>query len=579
MRDPFACYREVISYRRFSSAGQATGASEDRQLDTATAWAAQHGITLSTLSSTDRGLSGFHGDHLSDGAFGKLLAGLESGAIATPALLLVEATDRFGRLPSTEALQLLLGRLFANGADLFVIDKGLHVTRERFNADLGIQVQLLAEFHGAHQFSARLSARMLDAHRRGRESIAAGQAVRTGWAPHWITLTEDGTWALNSYAATVLRLVELLEAGHGQTITAQRLTAEGHLTPRGRAWTPGTISHIAYSPAIAGGRILQRRTGEVVWGYWPAVIERPRREALLQRLARRDPASGLHGQQDQRLWVGQGLTCCAACGRPVGVRTASCRVDGVKTKLAYIRCRGRIYRKCDQPAVRLPLAQASLLTRLSSHQLRGLFPSTSPTTITKLRSDETQAQQALQEARAMVTVADAELTRAMAAEPGLVTVLARHVAAAEQRVVVLESEALQKTHARQEAESSEAGAGVAELQRLIGELFRAFALGEDTVADRKLVHQQLQALDLRITVDAAGERLGLSIGAGPIDWQPLTGLATAALQAGETDRVYGQLQQGDIRRDEAGLWLRLEGQWALLEEVPVSTNAPSGTPG
>ena len=575
MPHDYTAYREVIAYSRFSTPEQAAGASTARQSDAATRWATEHGITLSSRSCLDSGLSGYHGDHLSSGAFGRLLDGLRGGTIPTPALLLVEAADRFGRLPSITTLQLLFGRLFDHGCDLLLLDRGLLVTADRFNADLGLQVSLLAELHAAHAYSTRLSARLLDAHQRGREAIAAGQAVRTGWAPRWITLTPDGTWVLNEYAGTVLRLVELLEAGHGQTITAQRLTAEGHRTPRGRAWTPGTISHIAYSPAIAGGRILQRRTGAVVWGYWPAVIERPRREALLQRLAGRDPASGLHGQQGQRLWIGQGLTRCAACGRPVGVRTASCLVEGVKVKHVYVRCRGRIDGKCDQPAIRLQAAQAALLTRLRLDSLQGLFPS-STTDPEPLQTKAAALMVEVREAKAMLAVLEHELERAAATEPAIVPVLARQVVKAEGRIEQLEQQHQLAVHAVEAAASDRLSEAAGELAGQVEALWGAFARGEDTVADRKALHLQLQALDLRICLDAGGERLGLSIGPeGLVEWQPLTGLALGELAAGRTDRRYGQLQEGDIHRDEAGgLWLQLQGadgpQWALVEDVSTT---------
>ncbi len=547
MAEDFSRYREVISYARFSTPGQSQGASTARQADAAARFVAQHHLTLSPRSCRDAGLSGYHGDHLTSGEFGALLDGLQSGAIATPALVLVEAADRFGRLPSIEALKILFDRLFAAGADLYLLDRNLLVTADRFNRDLGTQITLLAEIHAAHAYSARLSQRMLDAHQRGREAIATGAAVRIGWAPHWLRYDDStATWQLTDYAAVIAKLLTLLESGLGQLRTAAALNDAGIPTPRGKRWTPGAIAHIAYSPAVAGGRETKRRTGEVIWDYWPAVWPRPRWEALKQQMQQRDGADGGHGKQGQTIWVGQGITKCL-CGAVIGARTASCVVKGERITHQYLRCRGRLSNACDQPAMRLRLATAHLLTRLQPDALAALFAKPDQTdTITTLQQQTAASQQRLTEARAMLAVLEDEISTAAKTEPALVPVLARQVVKAEAEIEQLDTEHQQQLHQLAQATIDTQADQCAATADAAQQLLQTFARGEDTAEQRKAVNTQLRKAGIQIHLDSAGERMGLVVGDGAVQWMPVHAGAALALTEGAVETTYANASASNL---------------------------------
>ena len=547
MTEDFSRYRVVISYSRFSTPEQSQGASTARQSDAAAAFATRHHLTLSPRSCLDAGLSGYHGDHLLSGAFGALLDSLRDGTIATPALVLVEAADRFGRLPSIDALRVLFDRLFEAGADLYLLDRNLLVTADRFNRDLGTQITLLAEIHAAHAYSARLSQRLLDAHQRGREAIAAGKPARLGWAPRWIDHDPTtGTWILNDYAAVVDQLLSLLESGLGQLRTAAALNDQRTPSPRGKRWTPGSISHIAYSPTVAGGRETRRRAGDVSWGYYPAVWERPRWEALKQQMQRRDGADGGHGKQGQMLWIGQGITSCI-CGAVLGARTASCIVKGEHITHQYLRCRGRLTRDCTQPALRLRLATAHLLTRLSAADLGSLFARTDPTNRhDQLQQQAAASQQQLHEARAMLAVLEAELSKAAASEPALVSVLARQVVKAEAEIEQLDTTHQQLLHHIEQSQAAVSSDRVSELSTAASELLSSFATDTDTPEQRHAINKLLRRLDVRVTVDGAQQRLGLVVGEGAVQWMPVSRLAHVALAEGAVEAVYADSEVSNL---------------------------------
>ena len=535
-------YLEFIPYSRYSSRLQAKGTSEERQHDAAAAFAAEHGITLSERR-IDRGKSGFHGANLeSDGALRQIINGVADGTIPTPCLLLVEQQDRFGRLPSTQALNTLFADLLDKGCDLFHLGRQSLYSSELVNRDFGSLVTLAAEIHSAHQHSALLSKRSKVAHAKSRQRIAAGEAgIRPNWAPRWIDWdAQAGEWKLNSYSATVVRLVELLESGKGQITTAKALDTEGHLTPRDKKWTPGSVSHVVYSPTICGGRPLARRTGETAWDVFPAVISRPRWEALKARLAQRDFAAGAHGPQDQMRWFGQALTFCT-CGRAVGFRCCSCVVKGERVKREYLRCRGRVKAgQCDQPAVRLEAIQFHVLSRLQGKHLAQLFPEKGDGEVQRLREDVEQLRKAVDEHRAMAAAAEQQINRMLAAgDSDAVSIVARQVKLAEDQAVTAEQQLMAARGRLEALESHSSEALRKEVQGAVRGLLKVYADGADTAEDRKELNGLLYRLGVRIVVDGQRNRVGMAVGEEEVDWQPLSpGLASSLVAKGATGQRY-----------------------------------------
>jgi hypothetical protein len=581
---PFDDYRTVLAYRRWSSRAQRGNSSSGRQGGAAEQFAATHGLTLSPLSCADDGVSGFSGKNVEAGALGQLLEAVAAGAVATPALLLIEAQDRFGRRPPVETLQRIFGQCLGAGLDLFLLDRGLHVTAAAVNSDVSVLIRLVLEIDAAHRFSERLSRRMLHAHQAGREKIAAGRIARVGWAPEWIDAIDNTGaviprdagkdakqqavgWRLNHHAETVLRIVELAEQGLGQVAIANDLNAH-HIrqlrfakslaTATTKAqrraaleglefrledvppptWNPGQVAHVLESVAVAGGRELQRRTGSIAWDYWPAVISRGRWEALRQRLNAR-ASHQTAGQQGTVKFIGQGCCTCASCGRPMGYRQSAYRPRGHGAKaervvMEYIRCRGRIGGHCSAPSLPLAAVVAHVLTRISAQQIGELFPARTEDDTAGVRLQITQLRQRRDQAAAMAAAAEREVAKALAFEPALAAVLARQVVAAEAEAKALEGQLLAAEHRLAELQGEQAAEGIADLAARAGELLQLFASKHDQPEDRRRVNGLLRRLDIRIVVDAAGERIGMAAGAGAMEWRPLAAAGRrAALVMGE----------------------------------------------
>ncbi len=583
-RPPFDGYKTVLAYRRWSSRAQRGNASSDRQAGAAEKFSAEHGLTLSPLSCTDDGVSGFTGKNVGAGALGQLLAAVAAGAVATPALLLIEAQDRFGRRPPVETLQRIFGECLEKGLDLYLLDRNLHVTRETVNADVSVLIRLALEIDAAHRYSERLSRRMQHAHQVGRKKIADGEMVRVGWAPEWLDAVDavgavipkqasadakkQATgWRLNSRAATVLQIVELAEQGLGQAAIAAELnarevrtfrfeqslataTAKAHRRaaleevpleevsiPR-PVWNPGQVAHVLESPAIAGGRELQRRTGNIAWGYWPGVITRPRWEALRHRLNAR-AAHQAAGRQSATKFIGQGICSCASCGRPVGYRQSAYRPRGHGRKvervvIEYVRCRGRIGGLCSAASLPLRGVVAHVLTRLQADQIGELFPVRIGDGTGALQLQITGLRQRREQAAAMASAAEREVARALASEPALAAVLGRQVVAAEAEIKTIDAQLLAAEHRLDELRAEQSADGIADLSRRAGELLQLFVRGQDQAEDRRRVNTLLCRLGVRVVVDADARRIGMAAGAATLEWRPLAAAgAKAALHMGE----------------------------------------------
>lgn len=534
MDTDFSKYREVIPYARFSSRRQARGTSEGRQQDAIDLWAASHRLTLSTRRCIDRGLSGYDGSNIERGALGRLIQDLRDGLIPTPALLVVERQDRFGRRPTTQALVSVLSDLLGRGCDLLHLGQQRLYSSALIDRDFGALVTLAAEIHAAHSYSSLLSTRCMAAHERARRRIASGDAVRTGWAPAWIDWNPaTNTWELNDYATVIRRLLALLGAGYGMISVARQLNVEGLPSPRGKAWTQGSVGHILSSDALAGGREVKRRSGEVVWGYWPALLSRDELTTLRQQVSERKTT--LPSPAGKVGFIGQGLTRCS-CGQPYGYRSSSSVIHGERQLVGYVRCRGRVNGTCEQPALRLLKVHQHLLSRLDPTTLQELARSLQDTgrieTLQGAVKRQEQAVAAATSERDNVQTA----VRQAARSGGLLAVLAAELEACEDRLEAAERRLAGLRHELQQAMQE---LRLDDADQALLAFGQAFALGKDTTDQRRAVNAALMQLGLEITVDAAAQRVGLALGDRSPVWGTLSAADGAALYAGESLREVG----------------------------------------
>lgn len=586
----------AVPYSRISTAGQTAGLGLERQAADPVAYCAARGWQLyDGPGYSDAGRSAFGGANLQeDAALGRFLADLRGGRFGPgPVALLVEDLDRFSRSFPLSVLPVIVDDVLNAGVTISVTSKGRDISRASIQANPMELHELLFWLSSAHEFSARLSRRLSHVHQVKRGRVRDGQPVTPAAAPFWIDWTGDA-WTLNQHATTVRRILELARE-QGGTAIAALLNAEAvpspaairhqraGTTPRSRPlWNGPGVLRVIESPAIHGARpvltpgnkarirawredcaLLRRQGGPAADmpphpprlyepaqpGYYPAILDEAEHQQLLALVqARRQKPLG---RTDMVRWIGAGLTFCT-CGELIGA-TGSSRGGGPMTR--YLRCRGRHRGSgCSQPTTPLPLAQAAVLTRLAADDYLAMLEArggaSRSTAHSQALAQRDAAAQALEQAQAVVAAGEAAM--ASVDDPAVLVVLARRQAAATAALEAAEQQLAAATLELQQLQGQRSIEALgAEAQQTIRQLLHAFSRGADTVDDRRLVHGNLRRLGLRITINATARALGLQLGGGPIDWQPMDPeLTTAVLAAGATGATF-------CEGDEQGV-----GAWA-----------------
>lgn len=516
------------SFARVSTAHQAeTGGGLQRQADQGPAarWCQRNGYEL--VEHFSFAGSAWKGRHLAEGA--PLRSWLEqavAGELGPEPALLVEEVDRFTRQAGHVALGPLLSQVFPAGVRIVNLREGVVYSEEEFNRDDRLLADLLDDIRAAHRYSARLSRRLTGYWDQVRERIRRGEVVRPdSIAPFWIGV-QGGQWVLNDRAPLARRIfARALEVG--AVSIARELNAEGVPPParRGdpsRPWSSGALVRHLQNPAAYG--TVQLLRGQIHRdGYFPPLISREQWDHVQAAIQDRRQNMASRGRRDVMRWIGQGLTCCA-CGCRTRVMAS-----GTGKRHRYLQCERRRDQvgQCQAITYRLDLLTAHLLTRLQPAQLAQLVGAGDEQREAAVRRREHAAQ--------AVAAADRALANAEAAL-GEAILDGRSV---EVFVKVHGQAAAAATTARGELAQAAAAveallgqAGTQDLHADVAALLRAFSAGEDTPEQRRAVNSGLRRLGVRITVAADRPALGLAVGDGQVDWQPVTWAQAEYLEQG-----------------------------------------------
>lgn len=212
----------AISYVRFSSLRQKYGNSVERQEQMIGRWLQDHpDYTLSALQYKDLGRSGFKGEHIKGGGFGKLLDAIQQGAIKSGDVVLVEAIDRTGRLDAVDMLGIIHPILSA-GVSIITLDDNQTYNRESLN---GSAIFLLAaKIQSAHQYSAALSRRIKASYETRKKAAKEKGVTPKRSTPVW--LTSEGV-LIERVAEQVRLAFDLYISGVGTSSIAKRMRESG----------------------------------------------------------------------------------------------------------------------------------------------------------------------------------------------------------------------------------------------------------------------------------------------------------------------------------------------------------------
>jgi len=320
-------------YVRYSTAEQAAGDSENRQIRLAAAFVQNRPeLDLDLVTNPiflDAGVSSFMGDNLTpDKALGKFMKAVDRGEIAAGSALLVESLDRLTRQEILRAQSVFLDILnrgikiiTTSPAETYIYDSRTGVV------DL---IVMLTRLDRAHAESALKSKRVKDAWKSKRKQ-AQDKIIITRVCPHWLKVSKDGKnfEIIKSHAKIVQLIFELAETMGYQSI-ARYLNEKGirPFSEKSKGWQSSNIVKILLNPAVVGtyqprsvehirmpGGNVRRTNAEGVpiEGYYPAVISQATFDRIqLRKRARSKNNAGRKGPTVSNLF--SHIATCGLCG-------------------------------------------------------------------------------------------------------------------------------------------------------------------------------------------------------------------------------------------------------------------------
>jgi len=327
----------IINYLRWSSPRQSEGDSERRQTESteriSRELSEQRGMPVDTR--TDRGLSGYHEDHIRRGALGQLVQAVDAGEIAPGSALVIDSMSRFsrGRIGRVMAL---FEDLIESGVSIYIADQNKEYTQENFDTlenQLGPSLLAMMNREYARQLG-RYSREMWE---QKRKRFAEHGEPLSGRVPQWIRIERDERGRIADFhvieerAAVVRRMFDMVLAGHGCNSIAATLNKEGAWAPTRKnrkyeGWNFSTVHWYLRNSAVIGrvqartgrrenGRVRYEPTGEPRDNYYPAIVDEGVyarvQQILAQRTAQAGHAGGRVGNTPGLLAY---LAVCARCG-------------------------------------------------------------------------------------------------------------------------------------------------------------------------------------------------------------------------------------------------------------------------
>ncbi|WP_196493280.1 recombinase family protein, partial [Burkholderia territorii] len=266
----------VYSYLRFSNAKQADGSSIERQLEYATRWAAERGMTLdASLTLRDEGLSAYHQKHVKKGALGTFLRAIEDGRIPAGSVLIVEGLDRLSRAEPVLA-QAQLAQIINAGITVVTASDGREYNFKSLKAQPMDLVYSLLVMIRAHEESETKSTRVKAAIRRQCEGWLAGTyrgPISVGHDPRWLTRDVNRNFVIvDAHAATIRMVIDHFKQGLGG-VHIMRLPGAQEMLAAAGISVSSRVYEILRNPALIGDKVVRLDDhAYTLKGYYPALL-------------------------------------------------------------------------------------------------------------------------------------------------------------------------------------------------------------------------------------------------------------------------------------------------------------------
>jgi DNA invertase Pin-like site-specific DNA recombinase len=267
------------------------GDSERRQIEVARQYAEQQGFSLDQSAAwVDRGVSGYRGKNISEGALGEFIRRVKAGKIPKGSALLVENPDRISRQPFSECWP-WYQEILKGGVELHFLSIHRVLSPKHAFADvLQIGVKIDRGNSESQMRSQRLAATWAE-----KKHHSAPGIVTSNKMPGWLDGKADASltrvirsktkksqrYSVNKRKAQIVkRIFEMAADGLGKRLIARRLNQK-KVPTFGRAahWGYSYVQKVLFNRAVLGeyaphkGRGRHRQPdGEPRLEFYPPII-------------------------------------------------------------------------------------------------------------------------------------------------------------------------------------------------------------------------------------------------------------------------------------------------------------------
>ncbi|HBC3411561.1 TPA: recombinase family protein [Vibrio parahaemolyticus] len=379
MKQPLA-----YSYVRFSSPEQAKGDSFRRQTDAARKYCNKHGLELADLRFHDLGISGYKGNHFTQGALGDFVEAIEQGKVQGGSYLIVESLDRLSREEVDIAFSRFASILRAD-VNIVTLQDGKVFTKTSLKNTTDILTSILVmlrAFEESETKANRIREARDEKHRQAREN-----KTPTGYRPpDWIRTVKDADSGKPKYeliperAEVIKRIYHLNNSGMGAIVIA-RLLNEEQIPPWGRSKTGWQTSYIKkilkartvlgeYQPHVVINKVREA-VGEPVFGFYPAVIDPNTFKLAQMSMTARDKRSGgIRKDKVNNLFTG--LAKCKHCGNTMHFVDKGKPPKGNQYLLCSLAKTGAVHNgvSCKRASIRYQETENAILTVAATLNLK-----------------------------------------------------------------------------------------------------------------------------------------------------------------------------------------------------------------
>ena len=272
---------KLYSYTRFSNPSQSLGRSEERQYDSTKAFAKHNNLMLDeTLRMTDRGLSGYHGDHRKKGVLGLFLQHVENGHIPFGSILVIENIDRLSREGVESTLREIIFKLWDFGITIQTL-----TPEESYEPGCSNEPKFMALWlyiMRAFDESKNKSIRIREARKSERKQARESGKILTKRIPAWLEIVDDKIQTIPEAAESIKYIYKMKLEGLGVRQIAKHLNKKSAwMPPKGNGWRASYLNKILQNIAVTGvyqphsknSKTLKREPiGEPIADYYPRVI-------------------------------------------------------------------------------------------------------------------------------------------------------------------------------------------------------------------------------------------------------------------------------------------------------------------